>query len=676
MNRFTGAFQRVGQWFNQAAASTVGSIIHPRGAAGFFLLNRTSINYAREVKPDANSIVIACIRWVQRVYSEAPLMLQQWLPDKGEWEDHHRDPILSLLDKPNPFYSGTTLSKATVADYMLDGNAYWLIARNLAGQPVQLWWAPSSMMEPKGDPTDPKIFIDHYAYSPGEVPQKIRVEDVVHFRDGMDPQNIRKGLSPLKGLLREIFTDDEAANMTASLLRNMGVPGVVISPKAGSIQQDTAELMKASFTEKFTGDKRGEPLVLQGDSTVTQIGFSPEQMGGRGLRGVPEERITAVLGVNAAVVGLGAGLATTKVGATLREYREEAFESTIIPMYREMALELTCQLLPNFKDTKLWQLTHDLTKIRVLQEDELKRSERITNLVVQGLIRVAEGRRMLGFPVEDEHEIYLRPANLRQIPAGPLRVQTDSRTEALARFMASMEPFRVPTTLVCGPPGSGKTTYVSDRAERGDLIIDMDKLFVAISGQPVYDKPEALLPFALRARNAAEDRLTLDSEVRHAWVIKGAPEKAQREEMAKRGADVVVLAVPAEECLERIANDPERQGLDVPWEQLISDWWTKYEPIEEQTNESLALRWDAERLEAALETRLAEPDVDPQVVLQAHYLLVGETTCATLGVEIPDGLGETLLKEVGTRTPGDAVDAREETLRAQDVSRGMLFAEV
>ena len=47
---------------------------------------------------------------------------------------------------------------------------------------------------------------------------------------GIDPNNTRKGLSPLASLYREIFTDDEAANMTASLMRNIGVPGVVLSP--------------------------------------------------------------------------------------------------------------------------------------------------------------------------------------------------------------------------------------------------------------------------------------------------------------------------------------------------------------------------------------------------------------------------------------------------------------
>ena len=65
------------RWINLAAASMLTAVNHPVGVAGWLKLNRTSIKFEREVTPEANSIVVACIRWVQRVFSEAPMMLQQ-----------------------------------------------------------------------------------------------------------------------------------------------------------------------------------------------------------------------------------------------------------------------------------------------------------------------------------------------------------------------------------------------------------------------------------------------------------------------------------------------------------------------------------------------------------------------------------------------------------------------
>lgn len=419
-----GVMFKAARWFNQRAM-TLGNMSHPLGSIGRSLLNRTNINYAGQVNPDANSVIMACIGWIQRAFTDAPPMVRRWLPDQGEWEGIHQDDLLKLLEGPNGYYDGITLMYATLADFKLTGNAYWIKIRNQFGKVIQLWWAPESMMEPSGDKEKPNVFIGHYIYTPGGRSIDLRVEDVIHFRDGMDPENPRKGYNRIKTLYREIFTDDEAANMTAALLKNMGVPGVIIAPKAGQIGEEEANRIKSVYMAKTTGDHRGEPMVMPSDVTVERLGFSPEQMQLRAVRGVPEERITAVLGVNAAVVALGAGLATTKVGATLSEYREDAFEGTIIPMYRQIALTITRQLVGEFYDNLKYRLVFDVTQVRVLQEDELKRTERYQHLVDSGIIRVSEGRRALGFPVEPEHEIYHKPANVRLIPAGPLRVQTN-----------------------------------------------------------------------------------------------------------------------------------------------------------------------------------------------------------------------------------------------------------
>lgn len=381
--------------------------------------SRSALRYS-SVNPDQSSIVVACIRWVQRTFTEAPPILEEWVTDRKEWAQHLRHPCLDLLERPNPYYNGSTLWKATIADRYLSGNAYWIKVFNTKGKLVELWWAPASMMEPKwDDKRSPGVFITHYEYTvPGLPPRDIPDESVVRFQDGIDPDNPRKGLSAMRSLLREIFTDEEAAAMTSTLLRNMGVPGVVISPKTGTITQTIAESMKSNFIEKTTGDKRGEPYITESGVEITEFGFSPEQMQLRSIRGIPEERITAVLGVNAAVVGLGAGLATTKVGATLREYREEAFESTIIPMYRELASELTHQLLDEFKDSPDWRLVFDLSKVRVLQDDENKRVERLGKALGTGGITVAEYRRALGYIALPEHDVYLRPISVTAVPTG------------------------------------------------------------------------------------------------------------------------------------------------------------------------------------------------------------------------------------------------------------------
>ncbi len=436
LNRIGGVARGAGRFFAQFARTMLHGI--GRATSLVFLLNRTAINYAKLVKLDRNNIVTACVSYKTRVFTDASLMLEEWLPDREEWAPRHRDRVLDLLERPNRFYSWSALAKATLFDLDVGngggGDAYWFKVRNSFDTPIELWWLPAHLVEPKGDDRDPTVFISHYEYTVNGEKKPLRPQDVIHFRYGIDPDNPRRGLGPLKTLFREVFSDDEAANMTASLLRNVGVPGVIISPENdATINPQQADEIKEKYKEKFGGDRTGEPMVLGGAAKVHQFGFSPEQMQLRALRGIPEERIAANLGVSAAVVGLGTGLAQTKVGATLREYREHDVETTIVPLWREIASELTHQLLPDFKPGPRkpdgtavdpnWRFTFDLSRVRVLQEDELKRTERIERLTTSGLIRISEGRRALGFPVLPEHEIYLRPNNLITVPPGPVRFE-------------------------------------------------------------------------------------------------------------------------------------------------------------------------------------------------------------------------------------------------------------
>ncbi len=384
------------------------------------LLPRTLYDYAAEVGDGRQSaIIMACVSWAQRTFPEAPIMLEKQTAGE-EWERQDEHPLLTLLDSPNPYYDGLLMQSAMIADWMLDGNAYEIKVRSGAGRVVQLWWTPSGLIEPKW-PYDNKTFLSHYEYNPGggTGTVKLKPEDVVHFRNGIDPRNLRKGLSPLKALFREVFTDDEAANMTSSLLKNLGVPGVVISPDVGaSVSTEEAELTKAWFKEKFTGDYRGDPLIMSGATKVQPFTFSPQQMDLKALRRIPEERVSGVLGIPAIVAGLGAGLDRSTF-ANFKEAREAAYESMIIPTQRLIASTIKRQLLRDYEDDlKIWNVGYDLSQVRILQEDENALSNRTVAQVQGGILKIADAQRLLNIPVDETQDIYLRTFNMIPVASG------------------------------------------------------------------------------------------------------------------------------------------------------------------------------------------------------------------------------------------------------------------
>ena len=130
--------------------------------------------------------------------------------------------------------------------------------------------------------------------------------------------------------------------------------------------------------------------------------------------------------------------------------------------------------------------------------------------------------------------------------------------------------------LVCGPPGSGKSTYVAWARKWGDLVVDYDALLSALSGLPMYEKPAGLRGFAAIARDAVIARIR-GSEVGRAWVISSAAGLATRERFRSAfGAQVVVLEVSAAECAAHVRGDSARSGQAEETAKLAEAWWRDY----------------------------------------------------------------------------------------------------
>lgn len=388
----------------------------------------TNFNYEAEVgNGTGSSTVMAPLEWITRTFPEAPLAVAKLLDDGQEEVEPGHD-LIRLLHRPNPYFTGPLLWQATILDYYLNGNAYWWKIRDRGGKVAQLWWIPSVFVEPEvNDQTNQTSFIDYYKYNPNGAEVKIDPDNIVHFRYGVDPEDMRIGRSPLKSVLREVFTDDQGANYTAAILKNMGIPGLIITPTGDSDVGAVSDpkVLKERLTQQFNGDDKGAPLVSEAPIKVEQFSWDPEQLNLRELRKIPEERVSAVLGVPAIVAGLGAGLDRSTF-ANMSEAREMAYESNIIPAQRTLSEDIRFQLLGDFEvDPFAWKVFFDLTDVRVLQEDENKKAERFNIGVNGGWIKRAEARREFGLEVEDTDEVYILTASQEEIVPGEEREEPE-----------------------------------------------------------------------------------------------------------------------------------------------------------------------------------------------------------------------------------------------------------
>ena len=133
--------------------------------------------------------------------------------------------------------------------------------------------------------------------------------------------------------------------------------------------------------------------------------------------------------------------------------------------------------------------------------------------------------------------------------------------------------------LVYGPPMSGKSTFVKNNKGRGDIVVDMDRLYEAITMLPNYDKPDQLISIVRGIKNQLIDNIkTRYGKWHNAWVIGGYADKYKREKLANDlGAEIVFCDVSREECLNRLMliNDNRRNRQD-EWQGYIDKWFEKF----------------------------------------------------------------------------------------------------
>ncbi len=460
---------------------------------GFYLLPRTRYNYRMDVGQGLGStIVVATIGWTMRNFAQVPFRIRKRRQEKGKTVLEDVEPsqtgpgaMLRLLEYPNSSYSGRLMMKALVIDYETTGESYLVKLRNGSGRVVELWWIPQMLIRPRW-PEDGSVYISHYEYNPNGVPFGIKVDDIVHLRDGLDPRNPRQGFNRLAALAREIYTDEEASNFSATLLSNLGVPGVIISPKDTGVASrnriEDPEGVKDSYMEKFSGDRRGEPLILTSPTEVQILSFSPEQMGLVNLRRLPEERVSAVLGVPAIVAGLGAGLERSTY-SNMAEAREAAYEEKILPMHGDWSQDLKVQLLNEFVgDITQYEIDADLGNIRVLQEDQDALQARNLAALLGGGISRRLYKENIGEEADDNDNVYYIPTNVSVVNADepPPALEADLQLEEPPNLGVLQAP---PTPLLEAGPSKAEVAVEAVASKLRETSAGQDREFKLLRGE-------------------------------------------------------------------------------------------------------------------------------------------------------------------------------------------------
>lgn len=132
--------------------------------------------------------------------------------------------------------------------------------------------------------------------------------------------------------------------------------------------------------------------------------------------------------------------------------------------------------------------------------------------------------------------------------------------------------------IVYGPPLSGKTTFVRENMEPGDLVVDYDRIYQAVSGLDLYDKPNELLPHVRAVHSLLLDHIkTRFGKWQTAWIIGGYADHYRREKLTSDlGAELLHMEATRDQCIKRLKQDKFRKNRETEWIGYIDRWFSEY----------------------------------------------------------------------------------------------------
>lgn len=376
----------------------------------------TAHNYRNYVQEGyaKSTLVYACIREIAESAAEP-----RWVVMDGDEPVESDNGLQTLLDAPNPHFSGFELIELTLIHLGIEGNAFWFKERSARGRVVALWPMRPDLVgivpSKDGD-------LLGYTYRVGGERVAWLPEDVIHFRypNPLDElQGLGRGQAPLAVAAREVDVDNAATDFLKQFFENAAVPFGILKSKQQLVESEVRRI-RARLREQYTGSRNWHQLmILDADADYQRTGLDMSEMAFPDLRSISESRICMVYGVPPILVGAKVGLDRSTF-SNYAEARASFWMETLAPTYRRLQEKINVGLASEFG----LRVELDLSSVAALQEDRNALFDRAREAVEGGWGTVNDARREVGWEPVAGGDVFLRPMMVIETPAAPSKARS------------------------------------------------------------------------------------------------------------------------------------------------------------------------------------------------------------------------------------------------------------
>lgn len=297
------------------------------------------------------------------------------LSEDGEVVTGH--PLTRILRNPNPLMGRALFWQFTHWWMDLDGNAYWFLAPDAAGELTEIWPLPANAINVW--PGSSERMVDYFEYQANGMIYKIPAEYICHFKYP-NPFDIFRGLSPLVAGMLPVDSDTAMARWNGAFFGSDNVmPSAVINLSSGNpnapIDPADVDAVKSQLEDDYAAYRRKTIVTNAYQMAVNLLGYNAKDMDFLGGRAATKDEIYQILGYPPGYADKNATESNSTVGYA-------KFMERIYAIHGLYAEQITAQIINRFYGNDLEAKFADVRPINQdmrLREADASKSDMTIN---------------------------------------------------------------------------------------------------------------------------------------------------------------------------------------------------------------------------------------------------------------------------------------------------------
>lgn len=366
-----------------------------------------------------NPVVYSCVTKLARAAASVDLHLYDYTR-QGKLRKIDRHPILDLVDRPNPAWSGPQFREKLHTHYLIGGNAY-VLGNKPKAAPSELWLLPPEHVTVKPG----NLLPDAYLYRPGAetvypVNPVTGLSQVLHLRT-VNPLDEWHGLAPLAAAAYGVDVFNAGQEWNKSLLQNEARPSGALVMQVGKdgyapkLTDEQYAGLKLQIDDQYAGPgNAGRPLLLEGGLDWKQMSFNARDMDHRETMLTNARFIAACYGTPPMLVNIP-GESTY---SNYEEAKTAYWADTVLPFLGLILADLN-RWLPALFGEKVF-LWYDEEQLPALEPLRGVKSKRINQ---SEFLTINEKREAMGYEKHDDPKADDILVSTTDLPLGRLGEQ-------------------------------------------------------------------------------------------------------------------------------------------------------------------------------------------------------------------------------------------------------------